>query len=224
MRLDLSADHLAWDNTEPATVETAARAGVPAAVYVPVAKGQRIRSRERSPSGGAYLGHERSWRLPVRHMEGVELRPGDVIEDADGGRWTVLVCELSRVKQCWRADCVNLALALGLRDTVEVQRAEVDYGLAGAPVKTFPPEGGRVLHRLRARVQPIEQAPADERGLRYGRARYDVIVERQPAGIDAAEDRLAWTVAGEVRHLDVLRVRSAERIDELPVIECEVRK
>ena len=56
---------------------------------------------------------------------------------------------------------------------------------------------------------------ADERGIRGSRIRYDVIVDRQ-IRVDE-EDRVYW--AG--RYLEIRGLRNGERVDELPVLECE---
>lgn len=226
MNLDLSADHVAWDNTEPVTLLKLDRDGREVfSCALPAAKGQEITRREKSPSGGAYLGFERTWHLPARDIAepNVGVSPGDVIEDEGATRWTVLTVRWSRLKNRWRAECVNLVLALGLRDTVAIERAVIAYDASGAAVKAFPPLGGRVLFTLAARVQEMSREIAEERLARYDKRRYEVIVDRMPTGLDIAEDRVAWTDRGEVRHLDITGLRNAERIDDLPVLECEAR-
>ncbi len=226
MHVPLSSDHLCWDNTEPVTYLVSSSAGK-RRFEVAIAKGRNVRGREKSPSGGAYAGYERNWHLPQREIpEGEIPKPGDVIVDGDGNHWTALTAEWDRAKQRWQMGCVNLVLALDLRETIAIERAAVSYDTSGAVTKTFPPAGGEVLYTLAARVQWITDDSSDERGARYAKGHYDVIVGSQVPKLDLAEDRVNWTEpgTGATIYLDVIAVRNPERIDELPVLTCERRR
>lgn len=226
MQLDLSADHLCWDQTEPVTLERVKRAGGPSREYVGVAKRSAIRSAEKSPSGGAYAGYEVSWRVPARLLQGGALKPGDVVERGDGTRDTILKADLIVLGSRWALGCVDLVLANDLCHQVDIERANIDYSASGAPRKRFPPEGGLALvSALPARVQLLTDELADERGLRSFNGKYAVICDRQLDAFSVTvEDRVKWTdERGKVVYLDILGLHNPERIDELPVLDCEAR-
>lgn len=223
MRMDLSADHTAWDQTEQVNWEQTTRK-TPRSIPLTVAKRSSVRSRQQSPSGGVYVGAEINWRVPARLVPAGEMpKPADVIVDSEDTRWTVLTVERKRLQQTWLLGCVNLTLALDLRETILVERATIGYDGAGAASKSFPPHGGRVLYTAQARVQYTEGEVAEGRGVRAQRERYEVIVDRQMPDVDVAEDRVRWVDRGVTRYLDIVAYRRPERIDELPVLECEER-
>lgn len=219
MRIDMSADHLCWDNTEAVTVEVPARKS-PRAFAVAVAKGRAVRGRERSPSGGVYLGFEKRWLLPARLVPaGESIAPACVVVDEEQTRWTVLTAEQNKAKQTWALGCVNLTLALDLRETVLIERATISYDAAGAAVK----DSWRTLYAAQARVQETERESNEALGVRSQRERYEVTVDRQMPDVDVAEDRIKWVDRGVTRCLDIVAYRRPERIDELPVLEVEER-
>lgn len=211
-------EHLAWDHTESVTLEVVSRAGVSQSVHVGIAKRRAIRSAQKSPSGGVYLGHEVNWHLPKRELpDGVVPKPADVVVDGEDERWTILTRNKNRLGETYALGCVNLTLAHDLRDTVVIERATIGRDQSGAAVKVFD----RVLATCQARVQEITQEIASERGMRYARGRYEVTVDRQ-LSVDVTEDRVRWSERGVTRYLDIIGYRNAQRIDELPVLECHL--
>ena len=218
----LASDYRCWDATTAVTLEAPARQGeAPGRYYLAVAKQRAVRGRERSPSGGVYLGHETRWHLPyVLLPEGVLPVPGWVVEEEDGTRWTVLTRDRNRRGQTCTLGCVDLVLAHDLRDTVVIERATISHDASGAAVK----DDWRPLYTVRARVQLQEESPDEARGARYGRRRYQVIVDRQLPLLDVAEDRLRWQPDTRTAYLDLMAYRQPERIDELPVLEAEERR
>lgn len=220
MLVNHNREYLSWDRTEAVQVEQAT-AGGRRRYAVEIAKGREIRSREKSPSGGVYLGAERRWHIPrVLLPEGFAIRPKDVIVDANGARDTVQTASLMNLKSRWECSCLNLILAYDLRETVVIQRATLSFNAAGVAVKTFD----QVLYTLLARAQPITADIAEERGIRYSEGQYSVIVSDQVDGIDVSQDRVAWTdLAGTVQYLDIVSLRNPDRIDELPVLECKLK-
>ncbi len=223
MRTDMTIEHRSWDGTEPATLEAAAHGG-PSQVTVPIAKRRAVRTAEKSPSGGVYLGSEVRWLIPMRELpEGVTPAPADVVIDGEGVRWTVLTRERNRGRETYALGCVDLTLAHGLRDTVVVERCDRELSAAGVPDRRFPPQGGRTLYTLQARVQELSRDLAESRGVRWAAGKFEVTVDRQLADIDVAEDRVRWADGLTVRHLDITAYRRGSRIDELPVLECVLR-
>ena len=185
------------------------------------AKRRAISTRERLASGGAYTGADVNWWLPAAQLPpGFSCKPGDVVVQKDGTRWTALTdVQLGKLSNSWRLPCRNLALHFDLRDEIDIERPQIVYDDAGSPVKLWPSgdrgKGGLVLYgRLAARVQPQRREVAQERGVEGFRVVFDVVLERE-VDVDH-EDRIAW--AG--RYLNVVGYRTAERLDDLPVIEA----
>lgn len=216
-------DHLAWDFVEAVTLEGATRAG-PRLCSVARAKRRNVRGSQKSPSGGVYVGYEMRWHVPAPLLpEGWVPKPRDAVLDGGGRRWTVLTVEHNNHGLTWMLGCVDLVLALDLRDEVVVERAALSQDDSGVTVKAFPPGGGRDLYTVAARVQEITRDIADERGVRYAKGRFEVTVDRQMPDVEPGEDRVRWADRGTVRYLDILAYRQPDRIDELPVLECELR-
>lgn len=230
--LDMSQDYLVWDHPsgkpEQVTVESARRSDpfVPAPVNanapetVKVAKFRALTVREQAASGGAYTARDRVCLIPAAVLRPDKVfKPADVVIRGDDSRWTALEVGLNKWQQTWRLVCRDLAVEFELDDTIDVERATINYDASGAVVKTFPPDGGKVLYgNVRCRVQKRAEETVDERGIRGERTSYDVIVERQ-MDLNSTEDRLKWRGL----YLDNVRVRAAELITELPVIEAVLR-
>jgi hypothetical protein len=229
LALGIADDYRAWDGTESVILHSARRTPSPRAERVSVAKRRAVRGREKSPSGGAYAGYELRWHLPVRLLSpGFRPKPGDAIQDGDAVLWTVLTADLGVEGWLWSLGCVNLVLAHDLSDVVAIERPDITYDPAGVPVKAFPtgtPQlGGRVLYQgIAARVQRMDSHIADERGGRALVGRYEVIVG-VPVSV-TIEDRIRWVrpPSGRIEYLNILGTHNPERIDELQVIEAELK-
>jgi hypothetical protein len=196
------------------------------------AKRRAMTTRERQASGGAYVSEDVVWLLPTAQVpQGFDAKPGDVVvalQDAGKNRWTVLERGLNRLRNTWRLSCRNLSVVQGLDDEIQIERAQLSYDASGAPVKTFPVpipptapgqpttfSGGIVLYpRLPARMQPRETQIAEERGIRGPKTIFDCIVSQQVS--ISTEDRIYY----HGQYYEITGYRQAERIDELPVIEC----
>lgn len=230
MQLDLSADHLCWDQVESVGYESARR-GDAVRDVVPIAKRRAIRGRQKSPSNGVYVGYEVSWVLPARELpQGLVPKPGDAVVDGDGRRWTVLTTDERCLRQRWALGCVDLELALDLQDAIDIERATVVTDSSGAGIKRFPSGpnnqlGGRVLYAsLPARVQLVSEEVQEVRDVRAFLKKYEVHVA-SPVPFLCSEDRIRWTdrYAGQTRYLDVVGVRKPEQLDELWAIDAELR-
>jgi hypothetical protein len=234
-RLDLRRDFLVWDDRstlpidddfkvwDPRRMEavtfTRVRGGQSGDLQNVQAKRRNLTSREKAASNAVYVGAELVWLLPAILIQGV-VKPGDLITDGDGAIYTVLDTDLQALRSFWRLRTVNLSIAYDLQDQVDVQRGTVVDDGAGTPVKLFPPDGGQTLYSaVPARVQPTTEEIRDERGIRGPVVKYDVIVSQSATGI-STEDRLLWTARG--RYLEIRGIRNPEKIDELPVLECEL--
>ncbi len=243
-----ASDWRVWDNVEAVTYEKAMRSVAPfdsdpllqkplpvvpfdpaavpdTGVYqsIPVAKRRKLSVRELAVSGGAYTGRDRVWFIPRTFL--ADAKPGDVVV-ADQERWTVMEEELGKFGQTWRLTTRDLTVSYDLRDVVNIERPQITYDAAGAPIMLFPsgpaPNGGEVLYpSLVCKVQPTTQEIAEERGIRGTAQSYDVIVSRQIAVCQY--DRIAWTAGTQTVYLDILKLENPQSIMELPKIQA-VRK
>jgi hypothetical protein len=226
----LALDWRGWDDTEPVVFESVRPTGPPAAdggtadrsqkVSVPFAKRLDMTARELIPAGGGYQAGEVIWLIPDTFLpNGAE--PGDVIAAA-GGPWNVLDTRLSREDYVWEIHARNPVVAFNLRDTVDIERPTISYDTAGAAVMLFPsgppPNGGtKVYPALACKVHSLEDAIADERGIRGTQKKYQVFLSRQ---VNVTQyDRVNW----EGTILDIVAAHNQYLIDELPWLEC-VRK
>jgi hypothetical protein len=193
-----------------------------------MARRRNLTTREKAASGGVYFGGQQIWKVPVEVLPvKFQLKPADVIVDRDGHKHTVQSTDLINERTEWRLETLDLVLAYDLRDTVNIERATISNSPAGAYLKAFasgpPPNGGEVIYNgLAARVQLVTQEVNDQRGLRAFLGNYLIIVSRQVSVTN--EDRVFWTDSGGVvRYFDIKGYHNAQRIDELPVLDVELR-
>jgi hypothetical protein len=242
--VDFASDYLTWDKPESVRLDysrrllgplpndpqlrkgaqtppfdSAAVADASHATEVGIAKRRAIRTAERSPSGGAYTGAEVRWLIPGALVPS-DPKPGDVVVDGKGVRWTALTVETNRHGATFVLGCVALAVAFDLRDTIDVERPAVSYDAAGAPVMAFPsdptnPGGEKLYSALLCRVQLLTQEVREERGIRGLESAYDVMIE-QTVRV-TMQDRIFWRGT----YLDITGFKQADRIDQLNVIEAK---
>lgn len=228
MALDMSTDYLIWDNPEAVTVEVrklnrqfGTSAGDTFAAST--AKRRALTWKELTASGGAYTGQDLVWLIPQAVLdEDRVIKAGDVVIDEEGVRYTVLDPLLGKWGQTWRLVTRDLVLAHDLSDTIDIQRAALGYDDAGASMRRYPPYGGETPYaNLKARVQIQEQRETDERGLRGLKETYQIIVEKD---IDVREvDRVKWTtIKRGTLYLEIKGYTQPDRIDVLPILDCEV--
>jgi hypothetical protein len=219
----------------PAVYDGVTPAPVPPAstnVVYPIATAKRrsLRRTELVPSGGVVLGDEQVWIIPdVMFPAGVVSKPGDVIvetttgtsnEEQPGTRWTVLAVD-PWGKNRWTRRFMTKALGLsGMEDTINVERPKITYDAAGCAIKQFPsdatnPAGVVTYASLPCRVQLVTKPEEDEMGIRGSAGDYEVTLG---ADINITREDRIKLASGQ--YLDVVNYRQAERIDQLPVIEC----
>lgn len=215
MSLDLSEDYLVWEGLEPVTLEVSRRQGSGQRVGLCKAKRRALTRRELAASAGAYTGEDLVWLLPQAQLPECkfQVKPADVVTDGEGREWTVLEAAHNKLRQTWRLVTRDLVLAYDLRDLITVERAELGEDLAGAAVKR---EWQALYASVPARVQPSERREAEEHGVEGWEEAFDVWVGRELADV-GREDRVKLR---DGTYLDVVRYRQAERIDQLPVLEC----
>jgi hypothetical protein len=155
---------------------TVARRGSSASTAVAHALRQALRTREAERSQGRYTAGDVVWQLPVSELS-EPPRPGDILLDAGGHRWTVLDVSQAALASRWRCVARNLAVAHGLDDYIDLEKAEFAKGAGGADEPTW-----RVWRTgLRARVQPASAEVRTEHDQQATAARFKVFLADEVA-------------------------------------------
>lgn len=161
------------------------------------------------PSGGRQLATDLVWHLPAAELPDAP-RLGDVILDGQGHRWTILAVKLATLGARWRCEARNVAIAVGLDDTISVQR---NVGSVSSPTWQTWKTG------VRARVQSVKTAIASDADPPSTTTQYRIFVEENLVldhncrirGADGA----VYVITGS---------SGADRIGELQVIEAEISR
>jgi hypothetical protein len=197
------------DGLAPVTVTrpgTSARTEVAHALRQTVRTGQpepSAQSRERPPAADLV------WHLPAAELPQAP-RPGDVILDAQGARWTILEVRQTMLGDRWRCPARNLALYHGLDAYVDIEEVTYAKGSGGADEPTWHVwKAG-----LRAKIRPQSAAVGQEQGRQRAEARFTVFL---------AED-LELDYTHRIRAADgaiyaIVGWRKADRIDALMEID-----
>lgn len=197
------------DVVDGLTSVTVTRPGSSATTEVAHALRRPIRTREARASEGRYTASDVAWHLPASEMT-TAPRPGDVIVDDDGRRWTVLDVKKTMLNARWQCAARNLAVVHGLDQYVDVEKAIYTKGEGGADQPTW-----QVWKTgLRAKIQPAEVEVRDEHDGRATTAAFKVFLA-DDVFLDHTHrikgpDGAAYRVTG---------YRKADRIDALVEID-----
>jgi len=192
------------------TSATVTRPGSSATTEVTHALRRPIRTREAEASEGRYSASDVAWHLPASEMP-TAPRPGDVIVDEDGRRWTVLDVEKTTLDGRWRCVARNLAVVHGLDQYVDVEKATYAKGEGGADQPTW-----QVWKTgLRAKIQPARVEVRDEHDGRATAAGFKVFLAE-----DVAVDHTHRIKGPDGAVYRVTGYRKADRIDALVEIDA----
>ncbi len=103
MAIDVSTDHLIFDNTESVTV-TLKRAGGESVVQIDNALEQQVDRREVEAAGVRITGKVKSWSIAKAEMGSKEFMEGDTVKNSDGV-WTVKSVNLKTWNSSWVVVC-----------------------------------------------------------------------------------------------------------------------
>jgi hypothetical protein len=161
--------------------------------------------RKQMPSGGRQLADDVVWHLPVSELAEAP-RLGDMILDGDGRRWTILTVKRTTLGARWRCETRDLAIAVGLDDTISVQRM---IGDSSQPAWQTWKAG------IRARIQPVRSKIDSSGDTPSTTTTYRIFVE----------ENLSLDHTHRIRGPDgaiytITAVIGAEQIGQLQVIEA----
>jgi hypothetical protein len=177
-------------------------------VAVVAARRQRVNQREGEPSAGTVVESNAEWHLAF--AEGVAPHVGDVVLDADGGRWTILTAEQLPLLGRWKCATRDLRIAYGCGERVDIERPIWSEGETPEIVGwTY------VATALPVRIQSLKisqpvSVSVDES--EAGRATFRIIL-----GESLALEPHDRFVAGDGAIYLLESYEQAERIDVLPV-------
>jgi hypothetical protein len=152
------------------------RRGSSASTVVAHALRQAVRTREAERSQGRYTAGDVVWHLPASELTEAP-RPGDILVDVGGRRWTVLEVGQAALASRWRCVARNLAVLHGLDDYIDLEKAEFAKGAGGAD----EPSWHVWKAGLAARIQPASAAVRTEHHQQTTAARFKVFLAEDVA-------------------------------------------
>lgn len=170
----------------------------------------RVTTQQPVPSAGRSTAADLTWSLPIDELT-FALRPGDVIVDASGRRWTVLELRESTLRGQTRCACRDLAVANGLDAHVDIEQADYTKSDAGADVAVWTPYRTGV----RARIQPARGQVNDLHQQRAVHAEFTIFLDE-----DIALDARHRIKGPDGTHYRVIAWSKADRIDALMEIRA----
>lgn len=174
--------------------------------------GNRHEIRRRADSDGKLLASDLVWHLPAGQLE-EPPRPGDVVLDGSGARWTILEARSVTLQTRWRVNTRNLAIAHGLDDTVTILKATYAKTAAGAAEPTW-----HVWRTgVRARIQAQGATMGTEHRSRRTATRYRIFLDE-----DLTLDHTHRVEGPDGTLYRILGTSGAERLGEPQTIEAEV--
>jgi len=171
---------------------------------------QAVRTREAQRSQGRYTAGDVVWHLPASELT-EPPRPGDILVDAGGHRWTVLEAGQAALASRWRCVARDLAVLHGLDDYIDVEKAEFAKGTGGAD----EPSWHVWKAGLPARIQPASAAVRTEHDQQTTTARFKVFLAD-----DVALDHTMRIRGPDGAVYSIVGLSKAESIDALLEIDA----
>jgi head-tail adaptor len=129
-----------------------------------------ITTLEASASNGKYTASDTKWHFPASAVDSMP-RLGDVIEDANGERYTILEVQTATLGKRYRCVSRNVAVVYGLDCWVTIEKATYSKGTQGAIERAWA-----AWKKVRARIQPVDAVPEKSAGMQRTEKRYNVMV------------------------------------------------
>lgn len=196
------------DGLQPATLLRRRGAG---SVTLAAALPRSVRTEEAAASNGCYSRSDRVWYLPAAALDRPP-QPGEVIVDAEGGHWTILQVGHATLNAVWRCLTRNLAIAHGLDQHVDIERATFSKSAAGEERPTW--------HTWKTGI-PARIQPAIARQQTNPHQQTTVMRCMIYLADDAPLDHTCRIRAPDGARYRVLAVRKPQRIDALVEVEAE---
>jgi hypothetical protein len=183
-------------------------------VAVPHALRHAPTSRELAENHQLLAASDAVWHLSRQEL-GVVPRPGDGLLDAQGCRWLLLEVRATTCGARWRCLARNLVVVHGLDDSVTVLKASYRKGSGGAAEAMWVPW----RTGIRAKIQPLDTRPDARPETRQTVCRYHIRLAE-----DLPLDHHHLIEGPDGTRYTVVAVHRRERLDDLPLVEVEVRR
>lgn len=170
--------------------------------------------QERAPTGGVYTMQSTDWFF-AKELIDVAPKAGDRIQSTTAGvttEDTVLTRQDALNQTVWKLGCLSLEVVYQLSTTVDIETYLLGRDASLGVTRTPTP----LALGVKARVQPISEQAARERGLEYSETQVEITLATLPPKFDVLEGRVTDRTTGKV--YAIVSTRSPELIGELPVI------
>lgn len=218
--LDLSTDlQVVADGLEAITLK---RRGSSNDVDVTSALQRAITTKEAAASDGKYSTRDVRWHLPELEVT-TRPRLGDVILDVNSDRWTILDVQKATLEVRWRCICRNVAVYYGLDDYVDVLRATISKGTAGAASASWQTSvtGVRASIQLKPAAMGTDTiaTPVVENQAHKTRKEYEIRLERD---LNLTRNYMLRDARGTL--YEVLAYRAQAEIGQFQAVVAEVQR
>lgn len=169
------------DGLQPITL---LRPGTSVSVPVPHALCRVLRNGEAESVVAWNTQNDVVWHLPVTEVP-LPPKPGDLLVDVDGRRWTVLSVRAAGLATRWRCVARDLVAAHGLDESIRIEKADYvksDNGAEEAVWRLW--KAG-----VRARICPLAQETLDEHQRTVTAATFKVLVAEDLEAVHACRIR-----------------------------------
>lgn len=220
--VDASQNYLSWGNVEPVTLISPYKTAGNKRFAIPTAKRRNPTFKETAPSGGVYGSALMVFLLPATVVTTAGATGADApkqafqILDRDGVTWTIQDAALNTLKSTWKCPSLNLAIMHNLQDTLSVRRPAIVTDAASGRIY---PSYATVYNSIPCRFQETTGAQVDERGKRLAARKFSVPVMTRL--FLTVEDQIVDDATGTI--YEVKGWAGPDRIDQLQILECELR-
>jgi hypothetical protein len=197
---------------------TSAKAGGDVTFTLQNAGRHTLTIEEAEASNGVYQAGDEVFTVDTDEFttNAVVPKPADKVL-LNGDKYTVLRVEGSPFLEFKKLVTRNLVLAFDLRDLINVEVDEGGQSDTGAEAHDW-----RVKYKaVKAKVQKVDEDEQDFRGKSSTVRRYTIPVETELDVNNSTGDfgRVEW----QGKRMTIVAYRQSERVDVLPLIECELR-
>ena len=216
--MNLTHDWHATDNMRPIRLRSR-RTAEDWEVYTAVALRRPMRFTDLA--GGVYTKADCKWLVPHEIAKPLgQLKPSDVVEEADGTEWIALDVEVLAEGTWLALMSRNLVIAHDLQDLLDIWQPVNSQDLSANRTATF-----QVLHeKIPGRLQPISGDVVDAFGKLAIAKRYTAYLATQLTVSQevAVTNEMQIRINGSTQAYGIVAWRNAARIGDLFEIDVEI--
>lgn len=172
-----------------------------------------ITLREAAASNGYYQAGDVVWTIESSQAGSASITPGGVLYDSNSVTYNVLSADKSNVAGFWKLTTRNVRISAQLYDQITIQYVTDTVDAAGGISQSWTNQDVNV----HCRVQKVGTQDYDARGVKGSATLYEITL---PGEYVVMVNGNYNRVKHGNNYYRITNYRNAERIDELPVIEC----